>query len=105
MVQKFVKKNFRRDDESSWCDVSELSTTSATPYASGDSYKPEVHEGKSLLLDEMTVSKMVGLIKKLQKENQDIYRRILKEGDEVFQKVKEQEGDSNEVSAWSTWRE
>lgn len=82
LIQKFATKNFNKEDDSSWCDVSEISTntSAATAYASGDSCRNDLHEKKSLLLDEFTVSKMVDLIKKLQKENQQIYSRILKEG-------------------------
>lgn len=94
LVQRFVTKNFNKE-ESSWCDVSEMSTTSGTAYASGDSFRNEMHDRKSMLLDELTVSKMVELIKRLQKENQDIYKRVLEEGTNVYEKVLEQEGDNS----------
>lgn len=90
LVQKFARKNFQKEDESSWCDVSEMSTTT---FASGDA----LLDRKSMLLDELTVSKMVDLIKKLQKENQDIYKRVLRDG---IYKDFEQGGDSNKQIFW-----
>lgn len=103
LIQKFATKNFNKEDDSSWCDVSDISTITsvATAYASGDSYRNDLHERKSLLLDEFTVSKMVELIKKLQKENQEIYSRILKEG-RSEKSVAQQAGDNRKISDTST---
>lgn len=40
-----------------------------------------------MLADQMKVGKMVNLIRKLQKENRQIYERVLEEGNDVYSKV------------------
>lgn len=91
VIQKFATKNFNVEDDSSWCDVSEISSNTSLAYASGDSFKNEIP-------DDCTFSKMLELIKKRdKKKNKEIYKNILKDENEVYETAAEQDDDGNET--------